>query len=70
MNFLKLKESFSTFPEKLQINKCNILSRFAVSNKLIVAKLKGDLQHRGHVYFEPVRLYSIYKALAHLKSRN
>ena len=35
-------------------NICNILPRSAVSNGLIVVKLKRGLKYRGHVYFEPV----------------
>ena len=46
---------------------CNILPRPAVSNGLIVVKLKRDLKYRVHVYFEPVRLYIVYQALTYLK---
>ena len=35
-------------------NICNILPRPAVSNGLIVVKLKSDLKYRGHKYFEQV----------------
>ena len=51
-------------------NVCNILPRLAVSNGLILAKLKRDLKHRGHVYFEPVCPHIIYQALTYLKSHN
>ena len=44
-------------------NVCNILPRPAVSNGLILVKLKCDLKHKGHEYFEPVRLHTIYQAL-------
>ena len=51
-------------------NVCNILPRPAVSNGLILVKLKCDLKHKGHEYFEPVRLHTIYQALTYLKSHN
>ena len=51
-------------------NVCNILPRPAVSNGLILVKLKCDLKHKGHEYFEPVCLYTIYQALTYLKSHN
>ena len=51
-------------------NVCNILPRLAVSNELILVKLKRDLKYRGHVYFEPVCQHIIYQALAYLKSHN
>ena len=49
-------------------NICNILPWSAVSNGLIVVKLKQDRKYRGHVYFEPVYPHIIYQALAYLKS--
>ena len=51
-------------------NVCNILPRLAVSNGLILVKLKRDLKYRGHAYFEPVCPHIIYQALTYLKSRN
>ena len=51
-------------------NVCNILPRLAVSNELILVKLKRDLKYRGHVYFEPVCQHIIYQALTYLKSHN
>ena len=51
-------------------NVCNILSRPAVSNGLILVKLKSDLKYRGYAYFEPVRPHIIYQALTYLKSHN
>ena len=40
----------------------------AVSNGLIVVKLKRDLKYRSHVYFEPVRPHIVYQAFPFLKS--
>ena len=51
-------------------NICNILPWPAVSNGLIVVKLKCDLKFRGYVYFKPVNQHIIYKALTYLKSQN
>ena len=51
-------------------NICNILPRPAVSNGLIVVKLKRNLKYRGHVCFELVRPYIVYQAIAYLKSYN
>ena len=51
-------------------NVCNILPRPAVSNGLILVKLKRDLKYRGHVFFKPVRPHIIYQALSYLKSHN
>ena len=47
-----------------------ILPKPAVSNGLIVVKLKPHLKYRGHEYFEPVRPYVIYQALTNLKLHN
>ena len=33
-------------------------------------KLKSDLKYRVHVYFEPVRLHTVYQPLTYLKSYN
>ena len=46
------------------------MTRPADSNRLIVVKLKQDLQYRGYVYFEPVRIYVIYYSLNYLKKQN
>ena len=51
-------------------NICNILSRPAVSNVLVVFELKRDLKYRRHVYFEPVCPHITHQAHADLKSRN
>ena len=45
--------------ENFLANICNILPRPAVSNRLIVVKLKWDLKYRNHAYFEIVHLSSI-----------
>ena len=65
--FPKIKGSFCNIPMETA-NICNILPRLAVSNGLVVVKLKRDLKYRGHVYFEPVRPHIIYQALIYLKS--
>ena len=59
VNFVKLREAS---------NLCNILTRSAASNGLIVVKLKRDLKYRG--YSEPVRPQIVYQALTYLKSYN
>ena len=46
------------------------MPRSAVSNGLIVVKLKQVLKCQGHVFFEPVRPYIIYQALSYSKSHN
>ena len=46
----------------------NVLPRPVHNNRLIIVKLKCHLRYRGHVYFEPVRLESIYAALSYLKN--
>ena len=67
--FSKIKGSICNIPVEAA-NICNILPRPAVSNGLIVVKLKRDLKYRGHVYFEPVRPNIIYQALTYLKLHN
>ena len=62
--FSKLKGRICNIPIKTA-NIFNILSRPAVSNGLVVVKLKRDLKYRGHVNFEPVRPHIIYQALAY-----
>ena len=52
--FSKIKGSICNIPIEAA-NTCNILPRPAVSNGLIIAKLKRGSKYRGHVYFEPVR---------------
>ena len=52
--FSKIKGSICNIPIEAA-NTCNILPRPAISNGLIIVKLKRDLKYRGHVYFEPVR---------------
>lgn len=44
------------------------MPRPAVFNGLVVVKLKRDLKHRVHIYFEPVRPLVIYQKLGYLKS--
>ena len=46
------------------------MQRPAVSNGLIVVKLKRDFRHRRYVYFEPIRTNVIYQALNYLKTHN
>ena len=69
VEFSKIKGSiFNVLIETANV--CNILSRPAFYNGLILVKLKSDLKYRGHVYFEPVRPHIIYQALTYLKSHN
>ena len=69
VEFSKIKGSiFNVLIETANV--CNILSRPAVSNGLILVKLKSNLKYRGYVYFEPVRPHIIYQALTYLKSHN
>ena len=67
--FFKIKGSICNIPIETA-NICNILPRPAVSNGLIVVKLKRDLKNWGHVYFEPVRPHVVYQALTYLKFCN
>ena len=46
--FYKIKGSICSIPIEAA-NICNILPRPAVSNRLIIVKLKRDLKYRGHV---------------------
>ena len=64
--FFKIKRGICNIPIEAG-NIYNILPRPAVSNGLIVVKLKRDLKYRGHVYFEPVRPDIVYQALTCLK---
>ena len=59
----KIKESVCNIPIETA-NICNILPRPAVSNGLVVVKLKRDLKYKNHVYFEPLCPRSIYQELA------
>ena len=61
---LKTKGSIFNIPIEAR-SICNILSMTAVSNRLILVKLKEDLKCRGHVYFEQVGPHITY-----LKSHN
>ena len=67
--FSKIKGSICNIPTEAT-NIWNISPRPTVSKGLIVVKLKRDLKHRGHVYFEPVCLHMAYRALNHLKYYN
>ena len=51
--FSKIKGIINKIPVETA-NICSILRRSAVFNRLVVIKLKRDLEYRGHVYFEPV----------------
>ena len=67
MNFQKIKKSICNVPIET-LNKGNILPRPAVSNDLIVVKLKHSFKFRGHVYFEPVHPHMFKcQVLAYLK---
>ena len=65
----KIKGSICNIPIKAA-NICSILPRPTFSNGLIVVTLKRDLKHKGHVYFEPATLHTVYQALTYLKSYN
>ena len=65
----KIKEIICNVPIETA-NVCNILPRPAVSNGLILVKLKCNLKYRGHVYFKPVRPHIIYQTLNDLKLHN
>ena len=67
--FSKIKGSICNIPIEAA-NICNILPRPAVSNGLIVVKLKRDLKYRGHVCFERVCPHIVYQEVNHLKSYN
>ena len=69
VEFSKIKGSICNVPIETA-NVCNILPRPAFTNGLILVKLKGDLQCRGNVYFEPVFPHIICQVLAYLKSHN
>ena len=58
----KIKESVCNIPIETA-NICNILPRPAVSNGLVIVKLKRDLKYKNHVYFEPLCPHSIYEEL-------
>ena len=60
--FPKIKGSICILPIETA-NACNILPKLAVSNGLILVKLKRGLKYRGHVYFEPVLPHIIYQVL-------
>ena len=49
--FSKIKGSITNIPIDAA-NICNLLSRPAFSNEVIIEKLKRDFQYRSHVYFE------------------
>ena len=52
------------------VDVCNTLPRPADRNGIIIVKLKGKLQYRGHVYFESVRANFILRFLQYLKLNN
>ena len=65
----KIKGSILNVPIETA-NICNLLPRSAVSNKLIVGKLKRDPKYRDHVYFKPACPRIFYQTLTYLKSDN
>ena len=67
--FSKIKGSICNIPIEAR-NVCNILPRLAVSNGLVLVKLKRDLKCRAHVYFKPVCPHVVYQALTNFKSHN
>ena len=67
--FAKIKSSSYNMPIEVA-NISKILPRPADSKKLIVVKLKRDLQYRGYVYSEPVCQNIIYQALNYLKAHS
>ena len=69
VEFAKIKGSICNIPIEAA-NICNILSRPADSNELIVVKWKRDIHCRSYVYFEPVCPNAMYQALNYLKTHN
>ena len=67
--FSKIRGSICNIPIEAD-SLCNILPRPADSTGVIIVKLKRDLRYRGYVYFEPVRVFSLYNALYYLKANN
>ena len=67
--FSQIKGSICHIPKETA-NICNILPKPAVSDRLVVVKLKRDFKYRGHAYFEPVCPQIIYHTLAYLKPHN
>ena len=67
--FSKIKGSITNIPIDAA-NICNLLSRPAFSNEVIIEKLKRDFQYRSHVYFELVRPHIMYQPLKYLRSHN
>ena len=67
--FTKIKGSIFNIPTEAA-NICNILSRPADSNELIVVKWKRDIHCGGYVYFEPVCPNAMYQALNYLKTHS
>ena len=63
--FSKVKGSICNIPLETA-NICNFLPRLAISNGLVVVRLKRDLTYSGYVYFKPVRSHFIYQALVYL----
>ena len=67
VNFVKLRVKHCNISIEAA-NICNIFPRPAVSNRLIVVRLKRDFKYRVHIYFEPVPPCTAYQALTYLKS--
>ena len=68
-DFLKIKGSICNVPIEAA-NICNLLTRSAVSNKLIVGKLKRDPKCRDHLYSKPTCPRISYQTLTYLRSDN
>ena len=58
-DFSEIRGSICNIPVETA-NICNILPMPAISNELIMVKVKRDLEYRRHVYFEPVRPRIVY----------
>ena len=67
--FCKIKEHIWNISIEAA-NICNILQRPAISNGLILVKLKRDLKFIDHVYFKPISPHIICQRLCYLKWHN
>ena len=66
----KVKSSTSNMlVSKIGIN-FKSLPRNEDSNRIILVKLKRNVDYRGHVHFEPVKIRTIESLLSYLKANN
>ena len=67
--FPKLKGSICNIPIDLA-DITNVLPHGGDSNGLVIVKLKRKLNYQGHVYFEAVRLETVFHALLYLRQNS